>query len=275
MSVARSLGIPVTSGFHTNFDHYSAHYGLGWLRPAVGAYLRSLHRRTRATLVPTAALAAELSCAGIPGVRVVGRGVDTALFDPRRRSEVLRTSWGAGPRTVVCLSVGRLAPEKNLSLVSRSLQGLPGDIRMVWVGDGPSRGALEQSHPDHVFAGVRRGEELAVHYASADIFLFSSLTETYGNVVAEAMASGLAVVAYRTAAAAEIVRPEKDGLVVPPGDETAFTTAAARLAGDAGLRQRLGSTARLAMLPRSWEQVVAQFETAILEAIHRPADCSP
>jgi glycosyltransferase involved in cell wall biosynthesis len=270
VSAARSLGIPVTSGFHTNFDHYSTHYGLGWLRPAVGAYLRTLHRRTCATLVPTAALAADLACAGIPGVKVVGRGVDTSLFDPRRRSEVLRMSWDAGPRTVVCLSVGRLAPEKNLGLVSRSLQDLPGDVRMVWVGDGPARGALEQKHPDHVFAGVRRGEELAAHYASADIFLFSSLTETYGNVVAEAMASGLAVAAYRTAAAAELISPERDGLAVPPGDEVAFTAAAARLAEDSGLRQRLGSTARLAMLPRSWEQVVGQFETAILEAIYRP-----
>jgi hypothetical protein len=94
VSAARRLGIPVTSGFHTNFDRYSLHYGLGWMRPAVAAYLRSLHRRTRATMVPTAALAADLAGEGLSGVRVVGRGVDAELFDPERRDPALRKRWG-------------------------------------------------------------------------------------------------------------------------------------------------------------------------------------
>ncbi len=117
---ARSLGIPTTSGFHTNFDRYSIHYGFGWLRPLIAAYLRGLHRQTGATLVPTAALAAELAGEGIPGVRVVGRGVDTDLFNPARRSAELRAAWGVGEQDLVCLYVGRLAAEKNLSLVVRT-----------------------------------------------------------------------------------------------------------------------------------------------------------
>jgi glycosyltransferase involved in cell wall biosynthesis len=114
VSVARKMGIPVTSGFHTNFDRYSVHYGMGWMRPAVAAYLRTLHRRTLATMVPTAALAADLAGEGLTGVRVVGRGVDTQLYDPAARP--VCASWGVahGP---VCLYVGRLAPEKNLALV--------------------------------------------------------------------------------------------------------------------------------------------------------------
>ena len=269
VNAARRLGIPVTSGFHTNFDRYSVHYGLGWLRPAVAAYLRTLHRRTRATLVPTEALAADLAGEGIPGVRVVGRGVDTGLFDPQRRDTALREGWGVD-QGLACLYVGRLAPEKNLDLVRRTfaaIRSLRPDARMVWVGDGPSRPQLQAEHPDHHFAGVRKGAELAAHYASADLFLFPSLTETYGNVVAEAMASGLPVLAYRSAAAAELIADGRDGSTVPPGDETAYLTAARRLvAAPAGVLAGIGQAARATMLPRSWDSVVARFESVAQEA---------
>lgn len=267
VNCARSLGIPVTSGFHTNFDHYSTYYGLGWLRPLVAAYLRRLHRRTRATLVPTSALAKTLTGAGIPGVRVVGRGVDTDLFDPQKRSDRLRATWGADSQSVVYLYVGRMAPEKNLGLVCRCIEGLGNDARMVWVGDGPAREGLSRMNGHHIFAGVRRGEELAEYYASADVFLFPSLTETYGNVVAEAMASGLAVVAYKTAAAAELISPGTNGLLVPPGEESAFKAAAIMLATNSGLRQRMGRDARTAVMPRHWDAAVDQFEAVIRQAI--------
>jgi len=270
VNAARRLGIPVTSGFHTNFDRYSAHYGAGWLRPAIGAYLRALHRRTAATLVPTAALAAELAGEGIPGVRIVGRGIDTRLFDPARRSAALREHWQCRPETLVCLHVGRMAPEKNLPLVSRTfaaLRAVRPDARMVWVGDGPARRELELQHPDHVFAGMQVGEELATHYASADLFLFSSLTETYGNVVPEAMASGLPVLAYRSAAAAELIVDGINGRTVLPGDETAFLRAARDLAADDDVRRDAAAAARQAVLPLAWGGVVQQLETVMFEAL--------
>lgn len=273
VNVARRLGIPVTSGFHTNFDRYSVHYGLGWLRPAVSTYLRTLHRRTRATMVPTEALAADLAGEGIAGVRVVGRGVDTALFDPARRSEALRERWGAGRDTLTCLYVGRLAPEKNLSLVQQtfaSILAASGDARMVWVGDGPARKALATEYAgqvEHHFAGTRTGEDLAAHYASADLFLFPSLTETYGNVVAEAMASGLAVVAYRSAAAAELIACGENGVTVAPGDASAYVAAAVALAAQPLQLKTLAHAARRSILPRSWESVVARFESVAREAI--------
>ena len=270
---ARSLGIPTTSGFHTNFDRYSIHYGFGWLRPLIAAYLRGLHRQTGATLVPTAALAAELAGEGIPGVRVVGRGVDADLFNPARRSAELRAAWGVGEQDLVCLYVGRLAAEKNLSLVVRTFIAILGDhpsARLLWVGDGPSRGLLaEQGLPQH-FAGVWRGADLAAHYASADLFLFPSLTETYGNVVAEAMASGLPVVAYRSAAAAELIADGVNGLSVHAGDESAYVAAGRRLAGgDPQWRRLLGHAARQTMLTRGWEQVVSSFETVLCETLSR------
>jgi glycosyltransferase involved in cell wall biosynthesis len=268
---ARRLGIPVTSGFHTNFDHYSVHYGLGWLRPAIATYLRSLHRQAMATLVPTVALAAELAGEGIPGVRVVGRGVDTGLFDPARRSAALRASWGAADQDLVCLYVGRLAAEKNLDLIVRSFAGIrevQPSARLVWVGDGPSRALLAQSPLPQHFAGVQRGAELATHYASADLFLFPSLTETYGNVVAEAMASGLPVLAYHSAAAAELIADGANGVSVTPGDAVAYGAAARRIAAaDPDWRRRLGAAARQTMLARGWEQVVARFEAVLNETV--------
>ena len=268
---ARRLGIPVTSGFHTNFDHYSVHYGLGWLRPVIATYLRSLHRQALATVVPTAALAAELAGEGIPGVRVVGRGVDTGLFDPARRSAALRESWGAGEDDLVCVYVGRLAAEKNLDLVVRGfaaiLEQRP-SARLVWVGDGPSREVLAQAPLPQHFAGVQRGAELASHYASADLFLFPSLTETYGNVVAEAMASGLPVLAYHSAAAAELIVDGANGVTVTPGDELAYLDAARRITdADAAWRRRLGIAARQTMLARGWEHVVARFEAVLRETV--------
>ena len=268
LAAARRLGIPATSGFHTNFDHYSTHYGVGWMRPMVSAYLRSFHRRAQATLVPTEALAATLAGEGIPGVRVVGRGIDLALYSPLRRSETLRRAFNAHSEAPVCLNVGRIAPEKNLSLAEmafdRIAAALPG-ARMVWVGDGPSRVAMQERHPQHHFVGVQRGQALASHYASADLFLFPSLTETYGNVVAEAMASGLAVVAYRSAAASELIQDGVNGVTVSPGDAAAFVAAARRVAEDAPLRQRLATQACVSVQPRSWGHVLTHFEAALNE----------
>jgi glycosyltransferase involved in cell wall biosynthesis len=270
VSAARRLGIPVTSGFHTNFDRYSVHYGMGWVRPAVAAYLRALHRRTQATMVPTEALAADLAGEGIAGVRVVGRGVDIALFNPERRSVTLRECWEGDSGGPVCLYVGRLAPEKNLALVLRSFDAVRARYpaaRLVWVGDGPARSALQAAHPDHYFAGQRIGEDLAAHYASADLFLFPSLTETYGNVVAEAMASGLPVLAYRSAAAAELIVSGDNGLTVMPGDELAYIQGALDLLADPGALRLMGQKARQTILPRSWERVVDAFESVAREAL--------
>ncbi|MCL2636636.1 MAG: glycosyltransferase family 1 protein [Betaproteobacteria bacterium] len=270
VAAARHLGIPVTSGFHTNFDHYSVHYGLGWLRPVVAAYLRALHRRTRATLVPTAALAAELTGAGISDVRVVGRGVDTALYDPARRSPELRACWGITGDGPACLYVGRLAPEKNLVLVLRAFAAIQAEhptARLIWVSDGPAAAQLATEHPGHHFAGMRIGADLAAHYASADLFLFPSLSETYGNVVAEAMASGLPVMAYRRAAAAELIVDRRNGGLASPGDEAAFIAGALWLLADRQRLAELARTARATMLAHGWDGIIDSFERVLYEAL--------
>ncbi|MEP7301707.1 MAG: glycosyltransferase family 1 protein, partial [Caldimonas sp.] len=186
LTAAGSLGIATTSDFRTNFHQYSRHYGLGFLAGPVLALLRRFHNLTRRTFVPTQAARRELAGAGFHHLSVVGRGVDGGRFTTAARSAALRAEWQAGPETPVFLAVGRVAAEKNVELALRAFerarQGRP-DLRMIVVGDGPARARLAAAHPEARFVGARRGADLAAHYASADVFLFPSLSDTFGNVV--------------------------------------------------------------------------------------------
>ncbi len=272
LRAARRLGLPVTSDFRTNFHAYSRHYRIGWLQGIVLNYLRAFHRRTDATMVPTDALRRELAAQGFTDLSVVGRGVDTTLFTPQRRSQALRASWGAQPGDPVLLCVGRLAAEKNLlALVSafRTLQACHPRARLVLVGDGPLREALRVRCPQAIFAGQRSGADLAAHYASADLFAFPSLTETYGNVTPEAMASGMALVAFDQAAASQLVRHGENGLLVPPGDALAFCRALAELLDHPQRRQAMGRQACESMRNQGWDEVVARFEALLHQQVLR------
>ncbi len=166
LRAARRLGLPVTSGYHTNFDRYSRHYGASLMTGTIARWLHHFHRQTDITLVPTQELAKELAIHAIPGLSVVGRGVDTVQFSPMRRDPALRSSWGVEENGLAVLYVGRLAPEKNLGLVEAAYRQIaahrPG-TRMIWVGDGPSRERLQRAHPDHHFARARYGIALATH----------------------------------------------------------------------------------------------------------------
>jgi glycosyltransferase involved in cell wall biosynthesis len=262
LAAARRLELPVSSSFHTNFDTYSRHYGIGWMRGSIERYLRHFHNRSQVTLVPTQALAQRLAGAGFRNLMVMARGVDTGLFNPQRRSEELRRQWGADEDTLVVATVGRVAAEKNLDLAIFAFEAMRStcpNARMVFVGDGPQKSALAARHPGHIFAGMRHGEDLAAHYASADVFLLPSLTETFGNVTLEALASGLGVVAYATAAAGELIEDGIAGLLAPPGDEQRFIQAAVSLAADPGLlaRLRLRASARVARL--GWDAIHDAF----------------
>ncbi|MGQ0801046.1 MAG: glycosyltransferase family 4 protein [Pseudomarimonas sp.] len=259
---AKRLGIPTATGFHTRFDEYMARYGVGVLTPIAFAWMRRFHNTAEATLVPTTELAEFLQSRGFERVQRLGRAVDTSLFDAARRSDALRASWGANPNDLVVIHVGRLAPEKNLDLAIRSfrrIQKLRAGARFVIVGDGPTREALAAANPDFIFTGVKRGNELAEHFASGDLFLFPSLSETFGNVTLEAMASGVATVAYDYGAAREYLRDRLHGRAVMRDDEAGYVAAATELAIDDGLRQRMANAARAAMLPLHPRQVSEHF----------------
>lgn len=267
LAAASKLRLPVATDFHTNFHSYSAHYGVGWLKTPITAYLRRFHNKALRTLVPTESLQRELQALGFRNLQVVARGVDTALFNPARRNSELRRQWGAAAADPVALYVGRLAPEKNLPLVLRAcalMRELQPRLRLVMVGDGPERQRIERENPDVVFAGMRTGEDLAAHYASADIFLFPSLTETYGNVTVEAMASGLAVIAYDYAAAQQHIRSGENGLLAAPGAADYYVQLAAGLATDLPRARGLGERARASTEKLDWSCIVAEFEQALL-----------
>lgn len=269
---ARRLRIPVFSGFHTNFDNYAKHYHASRLRSLIFSYLRSFHNRTDGTIVPSADLRDRLRELGLRNLSVLGRGVDSRLFSPDRRSAALRRTWRAGENDPVALYVGRLAAEKNIGVAIdayRAMQRVNPAVKFVLVGEGPLRTALQKKHPDLIFCGVQVGESLARHYASADIFLFPSETETFGNVTLEAMASGLVVVAYDYAAAHAHIKNRETGMLASCGDAQYFIQAAAELALPRPLRRTMGRQARAYALALDWHQIVDRF-AAILMSARKP-----
>jgi glycosyltransferase involved in cell wall biosynthesis len=259
---ARHCAVRVISGFHTNFHAYSRDYRLPLLRNLVMRYFRWLHNRTARTLAPSEGTAAQLRSEGVENVGVLGRGVDTALFNPAKRDASLRASWGATEETPVAIFVGRLAAEKNLPLAVAAFQRITDanpSARCVFVGDGPKAAWLRRTYPQFIHAGARVGEDLARHYASADLFIFPSLTETFGNVLTEALASGLVTVSFDYAAAKQHVRHGENGFVAKPEDSTAFLDAT-RQALDACWKPPLRQEARATAQNLSWPVIVEQFE---------------
>lgn len=264
--VARRMGIPVFSGFHTNFHSYLHYYGAAWLEPAILRYLRWFHNQTAGTIVACADLGDQLRAIGVKNVSILGRGVDSQRFSPQHRSPALRQSWDVSPGELIVLYVGRLAPEKNLTLAIdayRAMQQRGNAVRFILVGDGPLRAGLQAQHRDLVFAGVQTGDALSRYYASADIFLFPSETETFGNVTLEAMASGLAVVAYDYAAAHHHIRHGASGLLVPLGQRNEFIDAAVAIADAGQYLPRLRQAARARAAALDWSRIVGRFATLL------------
>lgn len=260
---AEKQNIPVISGFHTNFHSYSQHYQIGFLQRPIYDYLRRLHNRTACTLVPTEEQRKTLLADQFQNVEVLGRGVDSRLFSPVHRSDELRRSWGLGRNDQAVIYVGRLAAEKNLPLAVhafRAMREQNPNLRLIIVGNGPFYEELYANERDVIFCGVQTGRALAEHYASADIFLFPSETETFGNVTLEAMASGLAVVAFDYAAAHLHIEPGQEGLLVPPGDHDGYIATATALAGQPDRVEQLRVAARRKAQRLDWQGVADRFE---------------
>jgi glycosyltransferase involved in cell wall biosynthesis len=264
LQVAKKLKLPVSTDFRTNFHAYSQHYGIGWLSGAIMAYLKKFHNSAQATMVPTSQLQAELDSAGFKHLSVVPRGIDTDVFSPNHRSEALRQSWGADTNTRVLLYVGRLAPEKNLKLVIQTYRNMKRshpDVKLVLVGDGPMRDSLQKDNPSVIFAGFQTGSALAQHYASGDIFLFASQTETFGNVTLEAMASKLAIVAFHHAAAGELIQSGVNGMLARTHSELDFEMGVQALLNNQALMQHVAEQACLSARALSWRMIVERTES--------------
>jgi phosphatidylinositol alpha 1,6-mannosyltransferase len=255
---ARRRGIPVVASFHTDFVSYFPYYRVGALMPAGWRALRWFHNRCAATFAPSAALERQLAARGISGVEGWSRGIDAQRFSPTRRDPALRSSWGAGAGQPVLLFVGRLVREKDLLELPEILRHLREeelDPRLVLVGDGPLREELERALPDAVFRGHQEGEELARHYASADLFVFPSTTETFGNVVLEAAASGLPAVVAGRGGPPDLVEHGRSGLVARPNDPADFAARVATLLRDPRRMAEMGGRARAAAVERDWTRI--------------------
>jgi glycosyltransferase involved in cell wall biosynthesis len=253
-------GIPLATSFHTNFPAYLPDYRLDWLEPRVWGYLRWFHSRSRITLCPSRATRADLHEHGFHDrLGIWSRGVDTQLFDPDRRSEEVRRELAPGADRIL-LYVGRLASEKRVDVLLDAfhrIRGAAPGTALVFVGDGPAAARLRGEAPDGVhFTGFLRGEQLADAYAAADLFVFASETETFGNVVLEALASGVPAVVVDRGGVTETVDPGRTGVRVPPRDVVAFAAACVELLGNEDERLRLADCARAEALSRSWPAVL-------------------
>jgi len=255
--------LAVVSSFHTNFDQYSRHYRVGWARGLVWRYLRWFHNRARETYVPSETTIRELEQLGFERMVLWKRGVDSSLFRPDRPGRLdVRRALGWSAEDVVITYVSRIATEKNVNYLADALAIVASrrpDVRILLVGDGPSRAAVEQRIGALArFAGYRQGEDLADHYAASDIFAFTSLTETFGNVVLEAMASGLPVVALRAGGVGETVRSGSTGDLVEPSEPPArFASALLGLIEQPDERRRMARAARTYALSQSWDAIMA------------------
>ncbi len=254
LRAARSLGLPVISSYHTNFSQYLGAYRLGFVEGPAWRYLRWFHNRTARTFCPTASIRDLLRAKGFARVGIWGRGVDGGRFHPAKRDPELRRSLGFAPEDRVFVYCGRLAAEKNLPLLMSAFRHLASPrARLLLIGDGPLREQLAaQADTRVVFTGYRQGEELARLYAAADVMTFPSLTETFGNVMLEAMAAGLPVVGFNVPGPKDVIRPGETGRLLETIDAAALAGAMAELMEDEQERRRLGVNARAYALRQNW-----------------------
>jgi len=270
LQAAKVLKLPVTSDFRTNFQSYSKHYGVGWLRKPIVAYLRKFHNATACTMVPTKELRRSLSENGFLNLKVVARGVDTKLFNVAKRDLSLRNSWGASEQTKVLISVGRIAPEKNLDQVLKTVdarRGIGADVKLVMVGDGPLKEQFQNRYPDIIFPGMLKQADLAKYYASADLFVFPSQTETFGNVTLEALASGIPVLAFDCAAARDWVQTGINGWLVAENNPEGFAQQGVAIFKSPGLLAQVTQSTRQEVVHLDWDQIAEQVETVFWDAI--------
>lgn len=271
---ALAARLPLITSFHTDFPRYAARYLGPWAVAPVRAYIRRFHGAAAATQTPSEATRSELLELGLPRAVVWGRGVDTELFTPQRRSAARRNALGAGGRTVV-LHVSRLAVEKDVDTLMSSFEQVHarlGDaVRLVVAGDGPKAAEVRTRLPFATHRGFLGRADLADLYADADLFVFPSRTETCGLVVLEAMASGLPVIASDEGGVKENLRHGINGLALAAGDAGAFAAAVEDLAADALQRHAMGQAARAFAMARDWERELDALLPLYAAALSQPA----
>jgi len=257
---ARKHNVPAVSSFHTRFDTYPRYYHLGWLEPLVRAFMRRFYKRCEQVYVPSECMRQILTEQHMgEDIRLWTRGVDADLFSPTKRDMAWRRDNGIADDEAVIAFVGRLVLEKGLGIFADTLDELKKrglKHKALIVGDGPERERFAKRLPDAVFCGYLQGEDLARAYASADIFFNASITETFGNVTLEAMASAVPAVCADASGSHFLVRPGETGYLVPPGDVSAFADRLEDLIADEGLRAGMAKASLADSRKFSWNAVL-------------------
>ena len=271
VSWARRRGIPVIASFHTRFDTYPRYYGLGLAEKPLIWMMTRFYNRTNAVMVPSPSIAQVLNDWGIKAsVGIWSRGIDHDRFSPARRSNAWRRSLGIDDDEVAIGFLGRLVLEKGLDILAEVIAALKArgvKHRVLMIGDGPAREWFAARVPEAVFAGFQSGDALGQAVASMDIFFMPSVSETFGNVTAEAMACGVASVAARATGTSDLIEDGISGFLVPPTDIAAYADAIARLVSDPTLRKDMGKAAHEHVQGYRWDSVNKAMFDAYLRVV--------
>ena len=271
---AHRHGVPVVSSFHTHFVSYFRYYGVPALEGFGWRMLKRFYDRCRRVYAPSHAIIRELAEHGIRNTELWSRGIDTSRFSPDHRSDALRRQAGAEADTPVLLMVSRLVKEKDMADLVRMdhiLRQRGNKHRLVLVGDGPMRAELQAALPDAFFAGHQSGEALARWYASGDAFVFPSTTETFGNVVVEAQASGLPAVVVDRGGPPDLVESGRTGFVARGNDPADLADKVEPLLREPALRARMGALARAAAAERDWAAINGRLIESYRQVMDAPA----
>lgn len=265
--------IPLVASYHTHFQSYLEYYGVAFLEPLLMKYLKWFYSKCHSVFVPTESMIEVLQRHGFDAnFRIWARGVDTSLFNPKKRDMEFRRGLGIGDdETVVCY-VSRLAWEKGLrSLIDTGKLVLEKDkrVRVLIAGDGPAMAEMKNEFPEAIYTGFVFGEDLAKVYASSDVFFFPSITETFGNVVLEAMASGLPAVVADATGSKSLVVDGVTGLISDPRNPEDFANNILKIAGDAELRQKMAKNAHERAGMFEWNTILGQLLTDLKIAAGR------
>ncbi len=261
LRASRALGLPIIASSHTDYEAYARPYGR-WLVTAIRpgwAYMRWFYRHAHKVLCPTRVHEAHLHARGVHHTGIWTRGVNADEFHPKFRSDAWRARFGIGPADTLVTFVGRIAPEKNLNVLLDAWQQLApvrGNAQLVLVGDGLLVESIRARQiPGIHLLGYLHGIELATAYASSDVFAFPSSTETFGNVLLEAMASGTAPVCVNAGGPSDYGEHERNALMAAPNNVDAFARELGRALADPALRRQLGEGARQTALGRRWDTI--------------------
>lgn len=273
---ARERGIPIVSSFHTNFDVYLKYYNLQCFEPLLWNFFKWFHKFCSINFCPSLDTMETLQSKGIENLKIWSRGIDTEAFNSIHRDPGIRARINPkGKKTF--LYVGRLAAEKDLDILMSSIRNIntvhPGMAQFVIVGDGPYASYMKETSPDNVvFTGYLKGQALSEMYASCDVFVFPSSTETFGNVVLEAMASGLPVVAVNSGGVKDSIIHGYNGLLCKSRDVGSFTDSISRFIDDGSLISRMGTNARQYTFSKSWNKIFSQLVSdyhTVVEKTHK------